>query len=96
MLDKRLIMIGTEISVGMIYNTGIKVLTIGGNQRFKNVIESMMKLFSKNKPKFKQVQANKIKYSAKCKQEYFDEGVQCLRDRGVSVVNVKTLGNIMR
>ena len=96
MLDKKLIMMSVEISVGMIYNTKTKVLSIGGNQRFKSMIESLIKLFSKNKPKFKQVQANKIKYSVKCKQESFDEGMRYLRNRGVSVVNVKTLGNIMR
>jgi len=96
MLDKKLIMMSVEISVGMIYNTKTKVLAIGGNQRFKNIIESLIKLFSKNKPKFKQVQLNKIKYSVKCKQEPFDEGIKCLRNSGVSVVNVKTLGNIMR
>jgi len=96
-IEKYLITIEQTV-LALRYDDDKRLITIGGNFRFRSVMECIINEgFDRHPAGFPlQTQKNKIRFTFKKDREGFVNGIEWLRGNGYSVEPVTKHGNIMR
>lgn len=97
MIEKYIIMISDNASIGMIYDRDCKQVSLGGNYKFRLSIESVISdYFGDEIPEPVSVQKNKLRYvlSGKSKDDVA-RAMNLLEDHGFVVEQVTKLGRLM-
>lgn len=98
MIEKYVVYLDDTV-VALKYHVDRRVLTVGGNFRFRAVMEIILdRAFDKEKPDagYGKVQKNKIRFDFKINKDTYDKGIEYLRANGYVLDSVTSLGNIMR
>ena len=94
MIEKYIIMISDNASFGMRYASDTKVVSLGGNSKFRAAMESVItEYFGADLPEMKMVQSNKIRYTFPV--EEITKVIAELEEHGFVVQQVTKLGRLM-
>lgn len=98
MLAKFMVVGQCEPPIGIKYNLKIGRVTIGGNPRHLEIMESLITDYFQRKaiPRKRFFARNKVRMEFDVVNTKFFEAMQRMREYGISVQDVKTHGRLMR